>query len=460
MKRALAVAAALVAGCTTVGPDYERPRVPMPAEYAAAAGAGTAPIPAWWTLYRDPLLDSLVESTRSNNMDLRLAAARVRQAEAVLAETDATRYPEVIGGYTATRNRVSSRISPPNVPPLERTQHGVVAGTSYEIDFWGRVARASESARASLAASRLSREVVALTLSSATTQAYFALRSLDAQIAALDASVRTRADSLEIAQARLQAGLAPELDVHQARAALSDVRVQLLEARRQRALVEHQLGQLTGRMDLRVAPGDLFALPLPPTPPPGLPSALLDRRPDVQAAEQVLVAANAQIGVARAALFPTISLTGALGAQSAELSSLLSTGAGIWTLGASLTLPIFDAGRRSARVDEAAAVREQALAQYVGSIESAFRETSDALVNLDLAARAEADIGQRLDAARAALELSSERYKSGYSPYLEVLDAQRTANDAELAFVRYRQLRLAFSVDLIKALGGGWTPAD
>jgi multidrug efflux system outer membrane protein len=458
VKRALAVAAALVAGCTTVGPDYERPQVPMPAAYPAAGGAGEAPIAAWWTLYRDPLLDALVEATRSDNADLQLAAARVRQAEAVLAQTDATRYPEVVGGYAATRNRVSSRTEPPNVPPLERTQHGLVAGTSYELDFWGRVARANESARASLAASRLSREVVALTLSSATTQAYFALRSLDAQLDVLEASVRTRTDSLEIARARLDAGLAPELDVHQAQAALSDARVQQIEARRQRALLEHQLGQLTGRMDLRIPPGSLFALPLPPTPPPGLPSALLDRRPDVQAAEQTLVAANAQIGVARAALFPTISLTGTLGAQSAELSNLLASGAGVWSLGASLTLPIFDAGRRSARVDEARAVREQALALYLGSIESAFRETSDALVNLDLAARAEADIGQRLDAARAALELSSERYKSGYSPYLEVLDAQRTANDAELAFVRYRQLRLAFSVELMKALGGGWAP--
>ncbi|MGH8688465.1 MAG: efflux transporter outer membrane subunit [Burkholderiales bacterium] len=454
--RRLALVAALLAGCTTVGPDYERPAVPMPAAYPAAGGAGEAPIPEWWTLFRDPLLDHLVEATRHNNTDLRFAAARVLQAEAVLRETSAARYPEVDAGYAGARSRVSTRTEPPPVAPLERTQHQLIASTSYEIDFWGRVARANEAARASLAASRLSREVVALTLSSATAQAYFALRSLDAQVVALDGSVRTGADSLEIAQARLAAGLAPELDVHQARAALSDLRVQLIEARRQRALVEHQLGVLTGRMDLRIAPGDLFAMPLPPTPPPGLPAALLDRRPDIRAAEQTLVAANAQIGVARAALFPTISLTGALGAQSTELSTLLSTGAGIWAVGASLTLPIFDAGRRSARVEQAEAVREQALAQYVGSIESAFRETADALVNLDLAAQAEADIGQRLEAARAALELSGERYKSGYSPYLEVLDAQRTANDAELAFVRYRQLRLAFSVDLMKALGGGW----
>jgi multidrug efflux system outer membrane protein len=224
--------------------------------------------------------------------------------------------------------------------------------------------------------------------------------------------------------------------------------------------VEHQLGQLAGRLDLKVPPADLFALPLPPVPPPGLPSALLERRPDIFSAEQSLVAANAQIGVARAALFPAISLTASLGAQSAELANLLSSGAGIWSLGLGVAAPIFDAGRREARVEQADARREQALAAYRRSIETAFREVADALVNVEESAGAESDLEARLRAARNALELSSLRYESGYSPYLEVLDAQRTANDAELAFVRNRQARLAFSVDLMKALGGGWNPGN
>jgi multidrug efflux system outer membrane protein len=200
----------------------------------------------------------------------------------------------------------------------------------------------------------------------------------------------------------------------------------------------------------------LFALPIPPTPPPGLPSTLLDRRPDIRSAEQSMIAANAQIGIARAALFPTISLTAGLGAQSAELSQLLSSGTGIWSLGFGLAAPIFDAGRRQARVEQAEARREQALAGYQRSIETAFREVSDALVNVEQSAQTEDELKLRVQAARSALELSNIRYESGYSPYLEVLDAQRTANEAELAFVRNRQARLAFSVDLMKALGGGW----
>src|SRR5690606_22162362 len=230
------------------------------------------------------------------------------------------------------------------------------------------------------------------------------------------------------------------------------------EAVRQRSLVERQLAQLTGRLDLDVPAGELFALPVPPVPPAGLPSALLERRPDVRAAEQTLVPANAQIGVARAALFPTITLTAALGSQSAEFSKLLSSGAGIWSLGFGLALPLFDAGRREARVDQADARRVQAVATYQRAIETAFREVSDALVSIEQARASEAELGERLQAARNALELSTLRYESGYSPFLEVLDAQRTANEAELAFVRNRQARLAFSVDLMRALGGGWNP--
>jgi len=195
---------------------------------------------------------------------------------------------------------------------------------------------------------------------------------------------------------------------------------------------------------------------VPPTPPAGLPSALLERRPDIRSAEESLVAANAQIGVARAAMFPTISLTAGAGTQSVELNNLFQGGTGIWSLGANVTAPIFDAGRRRARVEQADARRDQALAQYQRSIETGFREVSDALVNVQGSADMEQGLEERLRAARNALELSTTRYESGYSPYLEVLDAQRTANDAELAFVRNRQARLAFSVDLMKSLGGGW----
>jgi outer membrane protein, multidrug efflux system len=451
---------ALLAGCTTVGPDYKRPETPLPAEYPAPASHQESSLQAdWWAAFNDTTLNDLVASAQKNNTDVRLAAARVQEAEAGFREARGALFPEVTGGYQATRNRVSTRTEPPPAATagLERSQHQLLASTSFELDFWGRFARASEAAQANLLSQRLSQDVIALTLAGTTAQAYFALRSLDAQAEVLDNTIRLRRDSLAIAQARAQAGLASELDVHQARGALADALFQRREAGRNRALIERQLGQLSGRLDLKLVPADLFALPLAPVPPAGMPSTLLERRPDVRAAEESLVAANAQIGVARAAMFPTISLTAALGAQSAELSNLLASGAGIWSVGFGLALPIFDAGRRNARVDQASARREQQVANYQRSIETAFREVSDSLVNVEQSAGAEADLQERLEAARNALELSRVRYESGYSPYLEVLDAQRTANDAELAFVRNRQARLAFSVDLMKALGGGWS---
>jgi multidrug efflux system outer membrane protein len=458
MRRALLLT--VLAGCTTVGPDYERPGVvDLPKEFPSAASTEASPVgPDWWKLYNDAALDSLVAAARERNADIRLAAARLQEAEALAREAGASRFPEVTGSFSSTRNRVSQRTVPPPQAsqPLERSQSQLVASASFEIDFWGRLARLNEAARANLLGTQYSREVVALSLSGATAQAYFALRSLDVQAAVLERTIAARRDSLDIAKARADAGLASQLDVHQAQGAPSDALVQRRETERQRSLTERALAQLTGRLDLKLVPGNLFALPLPPTPPAGLPSDLLARRPDVRSAEQSLVAANAQIGVARAAMFPTISLTAAAGAQSAELSDLLSRGTGIWSIGIAAAGPIFDAGRRSARVEQAEARRDQALAGYQRSIESAFREVADALVSVEYSGSTEKDLAERMAAAHAALELSNERYRSGYSPYLEVLDAQRTANDVEIAYVRNRQARLAFSVDLMRALGGGW----
>ncbi|HUQ74905.1 MAG TPA: efflux transporter outer membrane subunit [Burkholderiales bacterium] len=458
IRRIAAAAVLILAACTTVGPDYKRPAIELPAQYPAPASAGAAMIaPQWWSLYGDKTLDELIAAAQKSNADMRLAAARVQEAEGVLREARAAFWPDVTASYTAGRSRVSGT-SVPAPPPgsIIRPSHQLVASTSFELDFWGRFARAGEAAQANLLASRLGRDVVGLTLAGGTAQAYFGLRSLDAQIAVLDSSIKVRRDSLAIARARLEAGLASELDVHQAQGALSDALVQRRDAERNRALIERQLAQLTGRLDLRLAGGDLFKLPMPPVPPAGLPSALLERRPDIVAAEETLIAANAQIGVARAALFPSLSLTASAGQQSAELSDLFKTNATVWSLTAGIVAPIFDAGRREARVEQATARREQAVANYQRAIEAGFREVSDALVNVQQTSEAETDLSERLQAARNALELSTIRYESGYSPYLEVLDAQRTANDAELAFVRNRQSRLAFSVDLMKALGGGW----
>jgi outer membrane protein, multidrug efflux system len=455
MKRAILVL--LVSGCTTVGPDYKRPELPLPADFPAKGPeAGPAVTADWWTLYSDPTLNELVASARTNNADLRVAAAQVQEAEAVMRQARAALFPEITGQFTRTRSRVGTLTAPAPVAtaPLERNDARLVASTSFELDFWGRFSRADEAARANLLGSQIAREVVGLTIGGVTAQTYFGLRSLDAQMVVLDNTIRLRRESLDIAQARASAGLAPELDVHQAQGALSDALVQRREAGRQRALLERQLAQLSGKLDLKLAGGDLFALPVPPTPPAGLPSSLLERRPDIRAAEQTMMVANAQIGVARAARFPSVTLTGYLGGQSAAVEDIASSG--VWGLGIGILAPLFDAGRREAVEDQAAARFQQTLAQWQRSVEGAFREVSDALVNLEESGASEADLLARVQAARNALELSRIRYESGYSPYLEVLDAQRTANDAEIAFVRNRQARLAFSVDLMRALGGGW----
>jgi multidrug efflux system outer membrane protein len=465
VRRLALLGALAAAGCATVGPDYERPGLPVPAAYPQAEAAPAEPLaPEWWTRFGDATLDELVAGARAANSDLRLAAARVQEAEALAREAGAAFYPEVLAGAGGTRSRASRETEPPASAPLERTSYQALASTSFEIDFWGRYARTAEAARANLLAARYAHALVDLSLAGAVAQGYFALRALDAQLDVLEQAIRLREESLAIARARLGAGLAGELDVYQAQAALAEARVQRRDTARSRSLAERQLAVLTGRLDLRLAaaaPGaGLFALPVPPAPPAGLPSALLERRPDVRAAEQQLVGANALIGAARAALFPSISLTGAFGGQSAELSDLLSSGARIWSLGFGLTLPIFDGGRRTARVEQAEARRAQALAAYQRALENGFREVADALVSLEQSAASESELRARLDAARSALELSTVRYESGYSAYLEVLDAQRTANDAELALVRNRLARLAFSVDLMKALGGGWRAAD
>jgi multidrug efflux system outer membrane protein len=446
----------LLAGCTTVGPDYKRPEMPLPAEFPNGSTAEPTIQQDWWTLYSDPTLNQLVAAARENNADLRVAAAQVQEAEAIMRQARAALFPEVTGSFTRTRSRIGTLTQPPPITtaPLERNDARLVASTSFEIDFWGRFGRADEAARAGLLGTQLAREVVGLTIGSLTAQTYFGLRSLDAQIMALDNTIRLRRESLDIARARANAGLTSELDVHQAQGALSDALVQRRDAGRQRALLERQLAQLSGKLDLKVAGGDLFALPVPPTPPAGLPSSLLERRPDIRAAEQTMIAANAQIGVARAARFPSVTLTAFLGGQSAAVEDIASSG--IWGLGLGIVGPLFDAGRRAAVEDQAAARYQQQLASWQRSVEGAFREVSDALVNLEETGNSEAELRARVEAARNALELSRIRYESGYSPYLEVLDAQRTANDAEIAFVRNRQARLAFSVDLMRALGGGW----
>lgn len=463
MRVAALLLAAALAGCTLLGPNYKRPAVNLPGSYTETTLPAGTPlaVPAnWWLLYSDPTLNKLVAAGLESNTDIRLAIARIDEAEAFLREVNAATFlPQIDGNLAAGRSRSSTRTGtlPPSAAPL-RNNFELAARTSFELDFWGRLRRTREAAQAQYAATRYGRDVVALTLAAAIAQTYFNVRSFDAQIIVSEETLKAAEESLDIARKRAQAGFVSDLDVNQSDANRAQLAAQLKDLRRQRAAAVQQLGVLTGALDLRIPAGDVRAVPTPPLPPAGLPSTLLERRPDVRQAEATLTAANAQIGVARAAQFPTFSLTGALGVQSRELSTLFSSGAGIWSVGLGAVGPIFDSGRYALRTQQAEARARQAAATYEKTAQTAFREVSDALSNVQLSAEAEQDLSARVEQARNTLRLATLRYDSGYSAYLEVLDAQRTLNDAQLALVRNRQAYLAYTVDLMNALGGGWVP--
>ncbi|WP_119153407.1 efflux transporter outer membrane subunit [Caldimonas tepidiphila] len=452
---ALAVAA-LLSACAAVGPDYRRPEAPLPAafpgEAAAAVEAPAAAVPAdWWTLLRDPQLDALVDAALARNADLLQAAARVEQADAQLREAGSALFPSVNGSANGSRARRFV-----NGQAVTGTNLGLSLSTAFELDFWGRLRRADEAARAQALASRHARDTVRLTVAALTAQAYLSLRSLDEQIAITRETLRTRDEQLRVLRSRVEAGVSGRLDLDQSQVLRADAAVQLRELQRQRALAASQLGLLAGEPGLQVGEGRL-GQPVPAAPPAGLPSSLLLRRPDVQQAEQRLVAANALVGVARAAMFPSLSLTGALGGESPELSNLLDAGSRIWSLGFGLTVPLFNGGRLAARTDQAWAVQREAVAAYQGAVQSAFQDTADALATLRAARESEADVQQRWQASANALKLAQMRYDAGYSAYVELLDAQRTANAARLEVVRNRAAQLAGTVALWRALGGGWS---
>lgn len=457
-----AVLCVLVLGGCALGPDYQRPQLDMPAAYPEPYKAGDEALRSdWWTLYGDVTLNTLVVEALKQSSDIKIAVAQLEEAEALLGQANAGIFPEIDLAAGASRSRLSSVTATPIPPnaPIIRDDRRIAASTSLDLDFWGKLRRTSEAARAQVLASSYGRDVVTLTLVSTTTQGYFALRSLDAQLTVLENSLVTRDESLDVARSRAAAGLASDLDVNQAIGARADIASQIKELERQRSIALHLLALLTLNAKLELPRGNLQALPIPLVPPAGLPSALLDRRPDIRAAEQNLIAANAQIGVVKAALFPTLSLTGTYGGQSAALENLLSSGGRIWTAGFGLALPIFDAGRNLARLAQIEARQRQSLFAYQKVVAIAFREVADAITNVNQSAVTEADLLVRVNAARNSLELARLRYESGYSAYLDVLDAQRTANDAEMALVRNRQTQFGYSLDLMKAIGGGWSPA-
>jgi multidrug efflux system outer membrane protein len=446
--------------CALVGPDYKRPEVNLPNTYHQEVNKENiaTDLNHWWKLYQDPYLDDLMDKALNKNVDINAAIARLEEADAYLKQVGAALIPSI--DLTSQGNRTKATengIVPSSFVKPFRKNFNIQLGTSFELDFWGRLRRAKESARAEYIASQYSKDTVVLSLQSTLASNYLLLRSIDSQILALKDNVGYRKENLELTKKRLESGLISALDLHQAEAAFNNLSAQLSDLMRQREIVANQLILLSGDMHLNIPENKLDVLVTPPIPPANMPSSLLESRPDIKEAEQIMIASNANIGVAKAALFPNIILTANFGRESAELKNIDKTGSNIWGVGLGLTLPIFDSGRAQAKVSQATAKQKEALSYYESSIQNAFKEVNNAIVSLKEYTEQENDLKLTQDAAKKAMDIASNRYKAGYSSYLEYLDAQRVYNDASIAYIQKRQLRLMASVELFKSLGGGWS---
>jgi multidrug efflux system outer membrane protein len=459
--------AAALSGCLSLAPGYERPAAELPAGWSAPAGQSAAVGARWWTVFGDDQLDCLVDEALAHNTDLALAIARVDEARARLGETRSAQFPALQAGADASRTRSSLRTATPLPPGVERVNdnYRAVLDASYELDLWGRLRDASAAARAELLASEAARETVRIVVAADTVQGYFALRALDEQLAATRRSLATRSESLALQKLRYEGGVISEYEYRQLEAEVEAARAQLPGLERSRVQQESALAVLLGQSPKAVYDGTVVeaaaAEPVGTPPglivPAGLPSELLLRRPDLIEAEQRLIAANARIGVARAAYLPSISLTGLLGSESADVSDLFTGPAGISRVAAAIGQPLFTAGRIGSQVDAASARQRQALAQYQRAIQSAFRDVRNALAaQTKTRDQFEAE-HRRVTALRETLRLAQLRYTNGIASQLDVLDAERNLLAAELnRSEALRALRAAVA-DLFKALGGGWT---
>jgi NodT family efflux transporter outer membrane factor (OMF) lipoprotein len=455
------IAGVLGASCT-FGPNYKRPVVETPAAHrgAAASPESLADV-KWFELFRDETLTKLVTAALERNFELRIAAERVLQARAALGITRSDQFPTVdaSGNFTASRQSQRGAFRVPGSTSASTDVSYTEAGFSlgWELDVWGRLRRLTEGARADYLATEEARRGVITTLVADVSQTYLALRALDLE---REIATRTReaaTESLRLTEARRAGGAASGVDVRQAEQLLFTATGQIASIEREIALTENALSLLLGQSPGDVPRGQpLEAFQAPPAVPAGLPSALLERRPDIRQAEQELVAANARIGAAMADRLPRISLTGFLGAQSRALTDLLSGPARLATATAGATVPLFNAGRTRGNIELAQAVQREAAVNYERAIFTAFRDVADSLAAYGKTTEQRGQQELLVNTLRESTRLSTERYRGGVDSYLPVLDAQRNLFQGELELARLRQRQLVSIVQLYRALGGGW----
>jgi outer membrane protein, multidrug efflux system len=452
MRRVLLIicVASAFTGCM-VGPNYKRPDVPAPPQFRAGE-----PQPAqaslgdtkWFDLFQDEVLRGLIKEAQQANYDIRIAAQRVLEAEGQVAATRAGLFPQLGAQGNAGRTGTKSPI---------QSWGGGLGVASWEIDLFGKLRRATEAARADLLAQQENQKAVMQTLVSQVATAYFSLCELDAELVFVRESIKTRTESLKLVTAREQGGVATMLDVDQAKTLVASAQANVALLERAQEQTENLINFLLGKPPGPVARGKILTeQPQPPQVPAGLPSALLERRPDLRVAEQQLVAANARVGVAKAAFYPSINLTAAGGYQTSDLLGVVSRSGFAYSMGGVVDLPIFDAGRRSGNYKTAKAVHEELLINYQKAIQGAFRDVSDALVGYQKTKEYSGSQKVLVETLRDQSQLSNQRYSGGVTSYLEVLDTERQRLTAEQDLAQAQRDELTALVQLYKALGGGW----
>jgi outer membrane protein, multidrug efflux system len=453
------LAANLVAGCA-VGPNYHKPDVQTPAAYHDLQGTPQAEVQAasyadlpWWQVFSDPVLQELIRTALKQNYDLLIATERINAARAQVAITRSSLFPQVQGNSNFTGGKEQNFQSKSNFLAL-------TADAAFQVDLFGGLRRATQASRAQLLATEAARQTVVLTLVSDVATDYFALLQLDLELQISHDTVKTQEDSVKLTSLRLDHGVATKLDVLQAQQVLDTANAQIPDLERQIGQQEDAISILLGNYPQTLPRGlPLADQPLPPGVPPGLPSSLLERRPDIRQAEQLLIAANAQIGVAKAQFFPQISLTGAGGGafgRSNLFSSMMSSQTSIWSYGVQVSQPIFTGGALRGNLHLAEAQHQEALIAYKEAIQHAFGDVSDALIGYSKLHEVRVRQEQTVADLAESVRLSIMRYRGGTTTYLEVLDGQRSLFEAEITLAQARGAEYQSLVQLYKALGGGW----
>jgi multidrug efflux system outer membrane protein len=458
----LGMVAVVLGGCA-VGPNYQRPAVSVPPSYKESnLGSWKESEPQdqiakgnWWELFGDAKLDDLEEQAAANNQGLKAAVARVTQARATAREAKSEFFPNLQAEPSFTRVRTSENLANP-FPDSNFNDFRVPLDLSYELDIWGRVRRSFEAANDESRASVANYETVWLTLKADVAQNYFTLRAIDSERGILRDTIELRKAALKLVEARYTGGAASELDVSRAETELATTESEYIGLGKSRAALENALAVLLGKSASEFSLPEASLDTVPPIIPAGLPSELLERRPDVAESERLLASQNARIGVAKAAFFPVVRLTGTAGLESGDISTLFNWQSRAWSLGPSISLPIFEGGRNVANLKRAKGAYEEAVAQYRGRVLVAFQEVEDGLSGLRILADQATAQDRSVAAASRTAEISNKRYHAGLVSYLEVVDSDRTKLQTQRDAIRILGQRLITSVQLVKALGGGW----